>query len=491
MKGALLALLLLGSLMGGCIGNEQEPAENTAAPAVPATAAVVHRALPASAPEAAGDPAQLLGADVPVPVGLQRLTGFVAFEPTLGITSTGTLFMALDADRSGTGSSVIRSNDRGETWTDATPRAGPIPMPPESSDPYLHVDGDTDRIFDVDQQTPAAGLVGTIGCTYLKWSDDEGETWTHNPVGCGQPPIVDHPTLFTGPPRQAQTSGYPNVVYLCSNQSFTLVADVCTTSTDGGATWAPVTTAFEACPEHSTGHGTTGPEGRAYLAKNGCGPPIVAISEDDGQSWTTHTISQDVPVRPDAHDVEVAVDAAGTVYALWMSEDDLPYLSFSTDHARTWSEPVMVGVPGIRTAVFPTISAGDAGKVTLAYYGTNSDMDQEDMDASVTWHAYLATLPNATAPEPVVATAPLNPPEDPVARGPCDDVNRCSDVGDFIDVVIDPGGRPWVAFVDVCHDACTAEDGTDRPEGAVGTLLQGFPLQGSGPTLSPLGDVVR
>lgn len=513
-----LAALLLAAGLAGCIGGDDRGGDLADQPpsdeaATPPTTAIMHRAGPGNATAMlVANASRMTGPDTPLPRGLIRSTGLPNFEPTLGVTSDGTLFMSAENGGTDVGgvppgvdyTSVIRSTDDGRTWEDVTARLGTVSTPPESRDPYLHVDRDTDRVFDVDMQKngDVEDLLEEVvdqpynrpRCNWIQWSDDGGESWDRNPLGCGQPPFLDHPTLFTGPPRERTTVGYDNVVYLCANR---WTDAMCATSLDGGRSFGPFRTALpghneegDAC-NASHGHGTTGPGGRAYLAKRHCEHPMVGVTEDDGLTWQTSIVTDAVEVRPDAHDVEVATDAAGNVYALWVSPQDLPYLAVSTDHARTWSEPVMIAPPEVRTAVFPKIAAGDTGRVALAYYGTSNETAIDEMGDDTTWTAYLATIPNATAPEPLVLTAPLHPPDDPIARGPCDDDNRCDGVGDFIDVVIGGDGRPWTSMVDVCHDDCNATTGNDRAIGVVGTLSQGLPLRGEAAALPPLSGNAR
>ncbi len=474
----IVALLLLTVPLIGCLGSDEGELDPTAVPeptpAPPPTGATLHRAGTGNASAATlnGTPDELLAPGVPLPTGVSHLTGFGAFEPTLGVTSDGALFMSNSEGAASGFISIIRSTDHGATWQDVTPRlAGAISAPPTTFDPYVHVDPITDRVYNLDMEG--------LNCNWIKWSDDQGETWTHNPLGCGQPPVLDHPSLFTGPPRSAPTVGYDNIVYLCVNR----VADsACATSLDGGLTFTPFKTVFpEPGPEAQScgglhGHGVTGPEGRAYLGKNHCGTAMVAVSEDDGLTWTTVPVSDEVPAK--RHDVELAVDDEGTVYALWVSEDDLPYLAHSTDHGQTWSTPIMVAKPGLNATTFPTLAAGAADRVAIVYLGTTSDTDIAEMGTNDTWHAYISTIVNATDPDPVIAAAPVDPLADPIARGPCDDDNRCDGIGDFIDIVIDTDGRPWAALVDVCNKGCLDGEENDVALGKIATLAQGPRLTG-------------
>jgi hypothetical protein len=486
-KALIVGLLMLTTPLVGCIGavedsgNDADTLQDDAADAVtdPARAASLHTPNGTSSPDL-GD---VLGEDQPLPVGEQRLTGFSAFEPTLGVTSEGNLFMSNSAGMPATGhSSIVKSTDGGATWEDATPRIGPVSSPPQSNDPYVHVDQETDRVFNLDMQG--------LQCNYLQFSDDEGETWTQNPVACGQPPLQDHPSLWTGDPRETTTVGYENVVYLCVNR---LADAACAMSFDGGQSFTPWRTVFpEPGPDAQAcgglhGHGTTGPDGRTYLGKVHCGTPMVAVSEDDGLTWNTVPITTEHPSPK--HDVEVAIDEAGNVYAMFVDDELQPYVSVSTDHGESWSRPVNVALPDVATAQFPAIAAGAEGKLAFVYLGTDSDEPVPDMSDEVAWNAYVATVPDALKPNPTIATSQVNLQGDPIARGPCDDDNRCDGIGDFIDIVIDDDGRPWSALVDVCHDACDAQSGNDEAIGAVGTLEQGFALRGNATQLPPLSSL--
>ena len=82
------------------------------------------------------------------------------------------------------------------------------------------------------------------------------------------------------------------------------------------------------------------------------------------------------------------------------------------------------------------------------------------------------------------------PAGDPLARGACGKT-RCgpggAQMGDFIDAVIAPDGRPYAVFVDVCSKACVTDPKVHK-DGAlamVGTLATGARLRGEG-LLTPL-----
>ncbi len=56
-----------------------------------------------------------------------------------------------------------------------------------------------------------------------------------------------------------------------------------------------------------------------------------------------------------SHEVAVAADEAGNLFASWISIDDMPWMAYSRDQGDTWSEPMMVAPPGVNETGFPTI----------------------------------------------------------------------------------------------------------------------------------------
>jgi hypothetical protein len=493
----LVTVSMLAVPLVGCIGSDGDSASPEATPnsvddaGTPGNPAQVY--VPDTGEEV--DAEDVLAEGVPAPRGLDRhidLEKENVFEPTIGVTSEGNLFVSNLGGEAATGySSILKSSDQGETWEDATPSIGPLSSPPQSNDPYVYVDEATDRVYNLDMQ----GLQGN----YIQWSDDEGETWTQR-VQIGETPVLDHPTLFAGPPSDAETVAYENVLYLCVNR----VADsACTASLDGGLTWRPFTTVYPGADQgvmsNAEGfcgglhaHGTTGPDGTAYLPKGHCGTPTVAISTDDGLTWELSEISTNVSAGD--HEVAIATDDAGTVYAFWYNDDHEGYLAHSTDKGQSWSEPVNVDPPGTSLTQFPTIAATGNGSVALAYVATTDDIDSfDDADETTTWNAYITTVTDATSEDPAFLTTTANDGEDPIARGDCNSANRCPGesggyLGDFIDVVIDDDGRPWAAFVDACTQDCVDDPsaGRDVGVGFVGTVNTGPSLEDPTQALDPL-----
>lgn len=378
-----------------------------------------------------------------------------AIEPTVRADKDGRVFFAAGAydlvEAAGgvyIRTKILRSTDGGGTWTSVERHlpAGPsgggeTKLPPASFDPYVYVDETTDRVFDLD--------LNAVTCSVLNFSDDGGDNWTTNPVACGQF-VNDHQTIVTGPPPPGlPTVGYPNVVYYCFNR----VADSnCSRSLDGGVTFSPAgSPAFLGFDPAAGGlcgglhgHIETDTKGRLYLPKGHCGAPWLAVSEDGGTTWRRTKVS-DMPV--DQAHLSVATDAADNVYMTWWdSERRLPWLAISRDAGRTFGAPMMIAPPGVAEVNFPTVTAGDEGKIALTFMGT---ADGDRADKTRPWNAYVVATENALADTPLLLSATANPVSDPMHRGDC--YGRCALLHDFLDISLSPAdGTIWAANSDMC-----------------------------------------
>ena len=404
-----------------------------------------------------------------------------ALEPTLGITPAGEIFYAaagFDTDAVVTelpGTQILRSDNGGRTWTNTSPRALGQNTMPVTLDPYVYVDdrldGDTARIFTIDL---------TLACSYMSYSDDDGESWVTNPLACGRP-VNDHQTLFTGPPVDSTTVGYPNIVYYCWND---VGSSACSKSLDGGITFHPTGAPAYAGYEPGSsdpgffgqdgfcgglhGHGHVANDGTLYLPREYCGKPTLAVSHDEGTTWEVVEVSKIRSIsqpREGAGHPSVTTDKKGNVYYMWVgAKDRLPYMSVSRDEGQTWSKPTMVGAPGLKETNLPQIDALGTGKVALVYYGSMNSrfpkckQECEDKDyLKTTWNAYLGVSANALSARPLFYTGAVAHPSDPLVRGRCGP-GRCHWPYDFIDVEIGPDGIAYGAFVDGCMPATSPDE---------------------------------
>lgn len=415
-----------------------------------------------------------------VPIAKTFSVGGNALEPTLGLDNQGKIFYAAAGfNRFGiAGTSILRSDDGGENWKVTSPRLAGQDLHPVSLDPYVYVDdlGKTERIFTIDL---------TVACSYMSFSDDDGATWTTNPLACGRP-VNDHQTLFTGPAAESPMTVYPNIVYYCWND---VASSSCSKSIDGGVTFHPTgAPAFEGYEPGSQdpgfgasgfcgglhGHGEVGPDGTVYLPREFCGKPMIAISKDEGKTWDRVVVSDIRSIsqpKEGAGHPSVATDEKGNVYYTWIASGNrMPFLAVSKDKGKTWSKPIQIGPPGLKESNLPQIYARGEGKIAVVYYGSENSKFQKCQDdcnaadyAKTTWNGYMTISDDALSKDPTFYTGIVNDPADPLVRGECGP-GRCQMVFDFIDVEIGKDGIAYGAFVDSCmppvaegQPGCTAE----------------------------------
>ena len=395
-----------------------------------------------------------------------------AAEPTLGIRKNGTAFYAAGAfDALPDGSptqlartEILRSRDGGVTWQSVQPQLilGDTTEPPTSLDPYVYVDEDTGRVFSIDLYA---------ACSWLLYSDDEGETWTRNIAACGDL-VSDHQTLYSGPPPAGiTTQGYPEVLYYCFNR---VATSSCGRSLDGGNTFLPAGAPAYLGVDPVTGGvcgGLTGqlitdPQGRAFLPKGHCNYPWVSITTDAATTWRQVKVNDYIQAA-DTH-TAVTSDADGNLYYVWFDpQNRLPYLSTSTDHGATWSVPLMIAPPGVHEVNFPAIIAGDRGRIAITFPGTTS---RSRLDQRRPWNSYVVVSINALGADPLFVWTTGNDPADPVHRGDCGP-GRCGGMFDFLDIVLSPwNGRVWATATDTCVGECV--NGNGAADAAAGAVLK-------------------
>jgi hypothetical protein len=420
----------------------------------------------------------------PIPDARIYRLGETAWEPTLGLTSNGTIYYKVQPVRSNTDPEVtytnssvrsvtMRSTDGGVSWRTA------FDNHPTSLDPLLYVDRATDRVFTNDYEGP---------CHALSYTDD-GADWNSRHVGCAY--NTDHQTIFTGPPRTSDPEGYPNLVYLCSIGSGVATASgtsmVCSKSLDGGDSFAPTGEPAFTVEENlvgecgpGNGHGYVGPDGTVYLPAGYCGQPYLAISHDEGETWNRVQVADNGMFNESGgftnHEAAVVADESGNVYYMWIAEDRKPYLAISRDKGVTWSEPMMIGAPGLNQTSLPTMMKGPNDNLAFAYMGSENAPagppfpTESAAYENVTWNGYITLTTNALDDEPVFYSASVNNPDDQLREGKCGPV-RCNAVGDFIDIQVGPNGQPWAAFSDACSDGVCYD--TQQGEGIAATLVDG------------------
>lgn len=391
-------------------------------------------------------------------------TGTRAMEPSFAFTDDGRIvyqgWVLRDALPGGVPPYpvVVRSND-GVTWEDVSP-LGHI----TTLDPVLHLDEWTGRVFSlnyVGQGSPSGSA--------LSFSDDAGDHWITTPLGGYG---FDGESIGTGPPVRSRPIGYPNLVYYCTGttlgSSEPATTPICSKSLDGGLTFLPTgRLPFPLLGDYDlfgpwAGNPIVGPDGTLYVPKRHDAQPQIAISEDEGLTWTRVVVATN---GSSSQANRATVDRDGNVYYTWTAADHLPYVAYSRDRGRTWSPPIPLAPAGMNEAAIPRVAADEPGTVAVVYLGSTNAPGappyypfcnvllsecEGGAYAGVTWNGYISQIDDLFATDPIVRTATVNDPAEPLFVGGCSAEGACMANLDFLDVHFDREGRAWGAFVDDC-----------------------------------------
>ncbi|HEX8719111.1 MAG TPA: sialidase family protein [Pyrinomonadaceae bacterium] len=398
------------------------------------------------------------------PSGLGQSAG----EPTIGVNwnSGAAMFIA------GLQTLRVRFNDSATpataTWEDISAANTSI----TTLDPILFTDSDagphrTNRTF-VSQLAVKSSL--------MSFTDDDGATWTPS-QGSGINSGVDHQTVGGGPyARNADGSlkggavqlpgldlqNYPNAIYYASQDSG--LAQIAR-SDNGGLTFGvaiPMWTLVQCGGLH--GHIKVAADGTVYVPNKSCnGEQGVAVSEDNGLTWSIRTVPGSTPGDSDP---SVGVGADGTVYFAYADGDGRARAAVSHDRGLTWVNVTDIGAAhNLKNAVFPAAIAGDSNRAAVFFLGSSTEGANgraDDMSFDGTWFGYVATTYDGGQTWVTVNATP----SDPVQRGvictigtTCPGTTR--NLLDFNDLTVDKLGRPLAGFADGCVTAaCIA--GTDK-----------------------------
>ncbi len=333
-----------------------------------------------------------------------------------------------------------------------------------SSDPILFTDSDlgplrTNRTF-------VSQLLGKASA--MSFTDDDGAHWTPS-QGSGINSGVDHQTIGGGPyaknPDGTLKSGaiqhpgpdgkiYPNAIYYASQDAG--LAEIAR-SDDGGFTFGvaiPMWTLVQCDGLH--GHIKVAPDGTVYVPNKSCGGKQgVAVSEDNGLSWSIRTV--DGSTAGDT-DPSLGVGPDGTVYFGWADGDGHARVAVSHDRGLSWEHVQDVGAAhGIQNTVFSAVIAGDSNRAAYFFLGSTTpgtNGRHTDLGFPGTWFGYIATTYDGGASWVTVNATP----NDPVQRGVvCTDGPTCPDGSrgllDFNDLTVDQQGRVLAAYADGCVTA--------------------------------------
>lgn len=283
--------------------------------------------------------------------------------------------------------------------------------------------GDTDVV--VDDQSVAyfvdlEALVN-LGCAV---SNDDGNTWRKNP-GCVQSAGDDRqwfamdngPTagaadntvflafrqvplgsfIYSSPGSTGETDPVGGLVY--QNSSADLVNSVSTGAPCGQLRFDPVN------------------RNLYYPCAAGDHVEITVGHVGPGQRTGIEYTNVQSPASPGGvvGDIfpAVATDEAGNLYAVWVDEiDHNVYYSASTNEGQTWGPVHQVNGNDANSNVFPWAQAGNAGTLVVAWYGSDSHLDSDNMPSwynnreaatAFKWFGYAALITDAAGSSPAFA----------------------------------------------------------------------------------------
>lgn len=383
--------------------------------------------------------------------GCRYDTGITDQSPSIQVSRNGVLFIG----RNNAG--VLRSTDGGHNWQAITP---PIHANGDSHAQgvhgTVHIDPVTDRVWYVTGNSAAS--CGTMkGGAVVSWSDDLGSTWNGSTTGCG---TYDWGRMVTG----HHPGGVQQRAVYFFGVAPRLVGGLRPVfrSLDGGASWTRMRNPASVTTE--AGAGVAAPDGTLYFdypefigfdparitnqtypfdPANLC-RQMIAVSEDFGESWRQEAIPNSLACNLQTGEQKVAVDKAGTVYALWTDDrDNQIYLVVSRDKARTWSAPVRVMPPGTTfNNGHANIVAGAPGHIVISSLNTTARANPRRWIVSGygVWHAWLAESFDADGPAPRFRNVDLDPPGDPtLAEG-----ESPSEAEAYLGM--SPTGEAWAVF---------------------------------------------
>src|SRR5438876_542234 len=337
------------------------------------------------------------------------------------------------------------------------------------SDPIGFTDRDTGRVFagELTLTSPSCkvSFTDTDGLDALGQPTLAGWSPSSGPLGSG----IDHETIGGGPyhtPIPSLPTPYPHAVYYCSQD---LVTAFCLRSDDGGATFGPPVATYTSQCGGLHGHVKVAPDGTVYLPNNSCGGTgAVVVSEDNGLTWNIRPVqnaTSQTRANANLQDPAVGIDNTGRVYFAMSSSTvagsaiggSNAVVATSTDRGQTWQNIFDVGaVYSLKNIAFSAAVAGDAGRASVAFYGSTTPGDGSANSFNGVWHLYVAnTFDGGKTWTTTDAT-----PNDTLQRG-CiwmhGGADICRNLLDFFDMTVDKQGRVEVGYVDGCTDGTCAQ----------------------------------
>ncbi|MFN2537165.1 MAG: hypothetical protein ABR549_03305 [Mycobacteriales bacterium] len=196
-----------------------------------------------------------------------------------------------------------------------------------------------------------------------------------------------------------------------------------------------------------------------------CADPTAFAPGDTGlvsTHWSDHVVST-VPAGYTVKSFVVgAIDTAGNIYVTWCQyplKGNGAYagpgeimLATSTNGGSTWSSPRKLNPPSQPGVIFPWITAGDPGRVDIAWYGAAASGDPYGPDAAdhVLWDVYLSQSVNALASKPTYHVVKVTDHHVKYSGISTGGLGGSADrsLGDFLQVKTGLSGEALISYVD-------------------------------------------
>jgi PKD repeat protein len=349
----------------------------------------------------------------------------------------------------------------------------------------------------------------TAGDSNTSYSDDDGATHIQSQGG-GVPQGPDHETFGAGPynpnasPPPPPPTVYPNAVYYCT-QNIAPEAE-CSRSDDGGLTFGPGVPIYQnpqQCTGSIHGHIKVARDGTVYVPNYSCSAPGtgsqgVAVSTDNGITWTENNVPGSGGPKPGLVDPSVAIglndvgkpggQTTNTIYFGYIDSDGAAKIAVSHDRGASWSTPQTVSAPfNLANTTFPAVVAGDDNRAAFGFLGTTTPGDSSlDPNFPGVWHLYIATTYDGGNSWVTIDATP----DDPIQVGPvCNAGTTCStkrNLLDFNGFDVDAEGRGIFGASDGCVN-CTNSSSSADSNAAQGIVFR----QSGGPRLFAQFDPVE
>jgi hypothetical protein len=394
-----------------------------------------------------------LAAQVPPTVGNPTISGLQGngFELGIRLGPDGTIYTHAPGALSSDTSWVWRSLDGGRThkWVPvAVPLTGKFGACPGGGDTEVDVD-DAGNLFFIDltlvnfstaRSRDKGRTIDASSCTAVPSAPNDRQWYAHSGDVVNGGTLYLTYNIFGG----GQPLNCPNGALITANNQLVLTRSPAPGAQAlAGVQFAPVEPISGPCEESIMGNNEVSPrDGKIYIVHPDAFRLSIRIarctavpfSPQDPSGLTCDdkvvtTFPVNAPAgcagnacqgfKTGANFPNLAIDRAGNLFAVWQQApvvncgpgcfnqgdvvgDTLLYWSSSTDGGDTWTPPVQIPTPGLHQNVLSWAAAGDAGRVDVAWYGSDAPtagIRGPDSSPGL-YGVYLTQTLNGTNPAP-------------------------------------------------------------------------------------------